>query len=179
MKIAQIQRVRDDLFDEELDAMEARQRAPRGRRRDFTPIMSFDDQDEVDAQTAQDLRDMQRDYFGKPGGMGTGKHEKPWVKDQLDPFRDREPTKDELEEIERNVKPDDLGISERELTQILDQEYGAEMPDDFTEDAASPDPDDEVPVDWTFRQKLTPKAPSQETSPIPAPAPKPTKQRNY
>ncbi len=160
---AQMQSVRDDLFEKELEDMEARQRAPRGRKRDFTPIMTLEDQDEVDAQVAQDLIDLQKEYFGKPGGMGTGRRKKPWEKDQLDPYKNREPTKEELEEIERNVAPDsELGISERELAQILDEESGLVVPDDFTDEEAALE--DEIPepvqkgkkdeVDWDFWRKV-------------------------
>lgn len=175
---AQMQSVRDDLFDQELDDMEASQRAPRGRRREF--LTSFDDQDETDAQVAQDLKDMQKEYFGKPGGMGTGKHKTPWSKNQLDPYRNREPTKDELDEIERNLAQEtELGVTEQELNGILDQEYGLDMPDDFTdEDAVAVDLEPEI--DWEFRHKLVPKKTvAPESDQTTSPWPNTHKKRNY
>jgi hypothetical protein len=146
-----IQKVRDDLFDEELEGMDERQRSPRGRRFDMNPdLMSFENQDEVDAQVLQDLRDMQTEYFGKPGGMGAGKHEKPWVKDQFEPNVEIQNTEEELEELR--------GISESELSKILDQEYGLEELSEFPEDEMAALEDDDIPVkepeiDWDFWKK--------------------------
>ena len=164
-RVQPFRKVRDDLFEEEQQAAEDMRQAPGGEdslrshpkyrgeqkgRFNMNPaLQSLETQDEMDAQTAADLRDMQREFFGKPGGMRTEREFKPWESNQIDPFRDREPTAAELEEIERHraeIEQADLeektekereqeakwGITDKELDEI--ENGGSLEDDDFSDE---------------------------------------------
>jgi hypothetical protein len=106
IKIAQIKGLRNDLFEDELDHLEELRQQPGGGHKKFETsphLMSFDDRDEMDKDTASELRRMQEDYFGQPGGMATGRDIKPWERDPFDPFSDSEALDDLPENIDERI----------------------------------------------------------------------------
>lgn len=166
-RVQPFRKVRDDLFEDEQEAAEDMRQAPGGEdslrsrpksrgeqksRFDMNPaLQALETQEEMDAQTAEDLKNMQREFFGKPGGMSTEREFKPWESNQIDPFRDREPTAAELEEIERHraeIEQAHLdaqtekereqearwGITDKEIDEIENIEGAPQEDDDFTDD---------------------------------------------
>ena len=160
-------KVRNDMFEEELSAdedsrmspgAEDRLRRPKswypfGNSHDMNPaFQSFENQDEMDADTQAEIRKMVEEEFG-PGARGKipsmiTDEKSPWGKIQIDPHRDRAPTPAELDEMERAL--DEFGISEKELQEIEDSEYARKEEDEDAileeQEATEYLGDDEIPV---------------------------------
>lgn len=167
-KTPQFQKVRDDLYEEELDAQERARQRPGGGRKKFEMnpgFMSLETQEEMDRETQEDLRKLKEEYFKGVRGdpMAVGDPKSPWGKNQVNPYEEREPTADELEEIEKALETADLGISEKELREIERAEYGedVELPEDLYEE-----PDTiPVPVKQKTPQKVKIKEPVYQPGP--------------